>query len=304
MKNFPDESVMPRSDTGEEPIRGGSIGFNRILGKFVEWSSKDKSPRYTAVLISGFTIFRNIWTMEPKAVSSRFDEMFIKDVNLFLEYYDTYLSFILGTLLRNKKAPVIVYFPDYRHVAKDIRREMTGRRLDLFVEYEKFRRRHSAEEGLAKETEFVKCFWASVGGSTYPHVDLSRKFREISSQPNSLYSSGSPVCLISAIPLDLHISNRIRSLSLLESYTAESYTPFDFRFKLDKEGRIPFYPVTHLVFGDNVLINPMLKNKLRRDVLEQAIKEKWISRGEEELRNKLAKALNIPTSQLRRYDFS
>jgi hypothetical protein len=31
MKGFPDESKMERSQDGTEPIRGGSIGLNKIL---------------------------------------------------------------------------------------------------------------------------------------------------------------------------------------------------------------------------------------------------------------------------------
>jgi hypothetical protein len=303
MGAFPDESTMPKSEDGSEIIRGGSIGFNRLLNKFVAGASSDKKPQFSAFVISAFTIFRNIYSMHKQPTMSDMEEGFVKDVNLFLEYYDTYLSLVLGTLSRNKQAPVIIYFPDYHDLPKEILRDSSEKHLTFLAMYKKFLGKHGNHTGQVKQLEFVKCFWIKAGGSTYPHKDVASKFREITNHPTSLYATGDSVGLISHIPLDWYLSFRIRNVQLLESYTGLTKHPRDFGLKLDKEGRIPFLPITHVIFGDGVLIKSWIGIKIRRDLLEQAEKERWSSRSNDDLLGKIVRKLNLPTSTFRKYDF-
>ena len=146
MKVFPDESLMERSADNSEPIRGGSIAFNRILGRFVDKANSDHKPEFTAVVMSAFTLFDNVWTMNNDADISTLEEDFVKDVNLFLEYYDIYLSFTKSALQGSKQCPVIIYFPDYKRLENDLRRETTGKKLDLLDKYKKFLNRYSGRD--------------------------------------------------------------------------------------------------------------------------------------------------------------
>lgn len=303
MKSFPDESLMERSQDGTEPIRGGSIGLNRILGRFVIKATTDHKPEFSAVIISAFTIFRNVWTMQQDADLSSLEEGFVKDVNLFLDYYDTYLSFTKSALLGSKQCPVIIYFPDYRRLENGIRREHKGRQVELLAKYAKFLSRYNGRDELVRKLDHVHCFWIRAGDATYPHKEVSRKFREITSHPACAYSSGDRVALITHIPLDYHLSGRIRGIHLLESYTGELKAPDQFRFKLDKDGRIPFNTVTHVVFGDSVLIKPWVTPKVRKALFEQAVAERWLSRSEDDIRSKVAKTADIPLNELRKFDF-
>lgn len=303
MKSFPDESLMEKSKESEEPIRGGSIGLNRILNRFVDRAGKDSKPEFTAVLISAFTVFRNIVSTYSDAKIEQIEEYFVKDINLFLEYYDIYLANTKTRAMQDKYAVVLVYFPEYSQVQKSLLRETTGKSLELNLLYKKFLSRYNGRDEMVKKTEHVMCFWITAGHASYPHRDVSRKFRSITGSSSVMYIPSDSVALISHIPLDYHISGRIRNIHLLESYTGKLKNLSEFGLRLDKEGRIPFNSVTHAVFGDSVLIKPWVTPKMRKVLLEQASKERWISRGQDDILSRISKTSQIPLNELRKIDF-
>ena len=304
MVGFPDESKMERSIDGTEPIRGGSIGLNRILSLFVDASTKDRKPRFNGVILSAFTIFNNVWAMNNDATISELEQGFVKDVNLFLDYYDTYLSFVWSQLSGDKFCPVVIYFPDYKHVPKEISREVTSKKqLQMLEAYKMFLARHGNHDTEVRKLIHSRCIWIRAGDVTYPHKEVARKFKEIIAHPKSLYTTGDPVCLMTHIALDYYAAFRIRGLVLLERHTARIRKPDEFRFKLDKEGNIPFQSTPHVVLGDNTLIKPWINHKTKKLILEAAEKDRWISRGEEDIRGRISKITDIPVSTLRKYDF-
>lgn len=302
MKDFPDEAAMEQGQNGD-PIRGGSIGLNRVLGRFVSSALTDSRPQFRGVIISAFTIFRNVWTMKKDATMSDLEKGFVTDVNLFLDYFDTYLSHVWRQLDGNKNVPVVVYFPDYKAVSKELLREHTGQNELMFKMYQAFLGRHGHYDESIRKLERCQCFWVKAGGIHYPHKDVAQKFREIASHSTSLYATGDPVALMTNIPLDLHIAGRIRGIHLLESYTAKVKTPDEFRFRLDKEGRIPFQPAVHVVFGDDILFKPQITPKIRKQLLEDAVKDRWLTRSEEDIRHRLAKVTEMSASKLKSFDF-
>lgn len=307
MTGFPDESQMPRSEDGSEPIRGGSIGFNAVLGRFIKDAASDVKPSFHAVIISAFTIFRNVYQTKSagghKPSDKEMEEGFITDVNLFMEYFDAYLSAVWSRLAGDKFCPVIIYFPDYRHVPKDIEREYIGKAAELWDGYKRFLRQYDGHEGEVKKLDHTRCFWMRAGDVTYPHKEVARKFKEVTVHPACLYTSGDPVCLITHVPLDLHISSRLRGVQLLESHTARLRPPSEFRFKLDKDGRVPFQSSVHLLLGDSVIIKSMVSSKIKRTILETASQERWVGRSEDDVRQRLSKISQIPMATMRKYDF-
>lgn len=303
MRSFPDESTMPRSQSGEEVIRGGSIGLNRILSRFVERSAHDRNPEFSVAMLSAFTIFRNVVGTYPTEKIEELEEAFVRDVNLFIEYYDTYLAITKNSFMMGKYAVVIVYFPEYDKVDKKILREQPSKHLHLANMYKKFLSRYSGRDELVKQTEHVKCYWVRTNHSIYPHRELVQKFRGSVMGNDNLYSSSDKVVLMSHVPLDYHISGRIRNVNLLESYTGKLRPTSEFNLKLDKEGRIPFNSTTHVVFGDGSFIKSMVGIKIRKLLFEQAVKEKWISRSEDDIRQRISKTADIPIRELRKFDF-
>lgn len=303
MKSFPDESQLPRSEDGSEAILGGSIGLNRILGRFVEHSKTDNKPEFTAVLINARTVFRNVYQMLKKDPSLKLDDLFVKDIGMFLEYYDTYLSFVRGMQLNRSRCPVVVYFPDYRKVPEEVRRPMSPKDLEEQVAYDKFARRFAGEDSLMQTLEHVECFWVIAGGTLLPHQDLIRKFKNIAGRKQCGYHSGDNIALISHLPVDFHLCERMRGICTLESHTGKLKSAHEFRLRLDEDGRVPFNTTTHIAFGDSRQIKPMFVRKQKHDLLEQADRERWASRSEEDIRQRIAKAAGLSLKDLRKYDF-
>jgi hypothetical protein len=304
MQQFPDESQMPRSKDGSEPIRGGSIGLNRILNTIVAASNTDKRPRFTGVLISAFTIFRNVYDQQQFPTLKSLDEAFVVDLNLFLDYYNTYLSHVWNhQLYGQKRCPVIVYFPNYDLVPKELEREHTGKRAEIADMYKLFLRSHSSEMGMVKVMEHIRCFFVTAGPSMYPHRELVQKFRDIVHKKDCLYNTGDPVSITTHIPLDLYLSYRLRNLHLLESNTGRIRPASEFNLKLDKEGRVPLQSAVHVVVGDDKMFQPIVPGKVRREILLTAGQERWASRDESDVTIRLSKMTGIPIAKLRQYDF-
>ncbi len=303
MKQFPDTSRMEKSKDGTEPIRGGSIGFNRILGFFEEASRYDRVPRFHSFIISAYTIFRNIWGSTDKRNNGDLDNLFIQDIKLFTEYYDIYLSLVLSNMDRGKKALVLIYFPDYKKLSKDFLTTLSDKQKEFSDAYESFRRRHSLESGVIISLENVIAVIDHVGSVTYPHKELMPKFRDLNRFQNSLYTTRDPFGLISHIPLDFYVCYNARSVLLMESFTAKIRSPEEFRLKLDSDGRLPFLPSVHVTFGDGVMIKGIVHRKEKTSLLEIAKKEKWILMNESSIQKSIIKFLNLSNDYFRKVDF-
>jgi hypothetical protein len=245
-----------------------------------------------------------VWNTKKDQKMTDLEDGFVLDVKLFMEYYDTYLSLVWRRSGGDKHCPVIVYFPDYKHIPKELRRDHTGRTAELLAAYKTFINRHSGHNKEISRLDFTRCFWVDAGDAAYPHKEVARKFREIASHPTSLYSTGDPICLLTHVPLDYHIASRLRGINVLESFTARLRTPYEFKLKLDSEGHIPFMSSTHAVLGDDVLLKPQVSPKIKKQILEAAKKDRWETRGEDDVRNRISKIADIPASTLRRYDFT
>lgn len=302
MKQFPDESKMERSEDGSQVIRGGSVGFNMILDMWVKAANSDQYPRCNAVIISAFTVFRNAWTTSKDPKFEDVEKRFATDIDLFCEYFDTYLE---HTVMRDeyvRKIPILLYFPSYKALVKDIAKEQTGNDLKLIEAYDVFYKKHAKDQGLVVSKSKCACFMIKAGGpGVFPIIEVSMKFKRLVQNRDMFYTNGDQVYLISHVPIDFYLADLIRNTSVLRSHTADILTRKQFHYRLDKQGRIPFYPVTHIVFGDNVLVKRMVTVAEKKGLLELADKENWSIRDEPDVGNRIAKFLKIPTTQLRKY---
>jgi hypothetical protein len=270
---------------------------------FVEAATKDNRPRFNAVLISAFTVFQNVFQSTKDPTIEKLEQGFVQDINLFLEYYNNYLSAVWSRSYQDKFCPVVVYFPDYQHLDKSIQRDMEGKRGELFAFYKTFLKRHGNENGEVKRLEYCRCVWVQAGDRSYPHKDAVRHFRDIVHHKGVLYTTGDPVGLMASVPLDLYMASRLRNLVLIERHTGKIRKPEEFRLKIHKDGQLPFLPCVHVALGDDILIKPMATPKLKKQIIDAAINERWLTRSEEDIRGKIAKILNVPPGTLRKYDF-
>ena len=303
MKQFPDQSGMERSEDGSEPILGGSFGFNKILLGFYAAVETDHKPRFNAFVINAFTIFRNNWDSKKHPTLMVFEKDFTRDLSLFLEYYDTYLSVIWNRLDEGKHCSVIVYFPSYEKIPKELWREQSGNAELLYSAWQKFAAKYGQEDQEVKKLDHCRCSFIRAGDTALPHKEVARKFKDIVAHRNNLYTSGDPVGLISHIPLDWYLSFRLRGVKLVESNTARIRLVEDYRYRLDKDGRVPFQPAVHAVLGDGVLLQSQVDRKTRKTILETAEQDRWVGRGPDDVLHRIAKLSGINDGKLRRYDF-
>lgn len=303
MKSFPDEASLPKSSISGETIRGGSIGLNNILNRFVKHADIDRSPEFSGTIISAFTFFRNVMRMDKDGDIKVLEEAFLNEIRLFLEYYDIYLSQTKMSLDRVRKSPVVIYFPDYKHVERELLRDLKGEKAELFTRYNAFVKRYNGRDQMAMQLENCICYWVRAGDATYPHIEVARKFRDLASVSNSLYKPNDKIALITHIPLDFHISKRLRNIVRFKSYTGELETADDFKLLFDKEGRLPFNTAIHLTFGDSQMIKPWASPKAKREILEVAEKDRWLTKSEGDIRKHLAKIMDIPVTKFQKYDF-
>ena len=302
MDNFPDDRHMERSADGSEIIRGGSVGLNRILNAYVARAAQGIRPAHSGVIISAFTVFRNVWDMkehDPKKI----DVGFITDVSLFLDYHDTYLSKTMTNFEKTKWVPVLVYFPDYSKIKKTLLRDLGPGAEDMMKAYKLFLKRALDGDGTIKEMAHSKCQFVSATSEVFPFREVADKFRKFASQRDSLYTSGNKVGVLSSMPIDYYLMLRVRNIELIESYTGLLKDPRDFGRKLDKKGNLPFNPTTHAIFGDAVLIKPFVTGKDRKELLEEAEKDRWFSKSEGDIRSRIARKLKIPMGQLPSFGF-
>jgi hypothetical protein len=300
---FPRENTLEKSDISGDPIRGGSIGINRVLGYFVDHAESDRTPTFTGCILSAFTILRNVHSTLKTDNMEALEQGFVTDIRLFMEYYNIYLGCTKSNINTGKKAPVVIYFPNYHRIEKDLLLEPSKSRAELFALYKKFFNRTSGRDEKVQDLEHASCFWIRTGDAGYPHRELVRKFREITSHPLCLYKSGDTIAMMSHIAFDFHIAKRLRGIMILESNTGRLRPAQDIRAKLDKSGFIPFMTTTHVVFGDGYLIKPLASNKIQRSIREQAEKERWLSRSEDDIQARISKTSGIPLKDLRKFDF-
>ena len=305
MRSFPDENQMSLSPDSKEPIRGGSVGLNRILSFWVNAAMSDQKPRFSGIAVSAFTFFRNCWSDDKSASVSDIDTKVGHDIALFLDYVDIYMSQVWNHYQAHDGfCPILIYMPDYQFLDKSLLREHTGDKLNLFEKYELYKRRYTDEFVEIKGLERVKCFFSYVGRHSYPHRDVATQFKRFGAINGCSYTSGDPVCLISHIPLDLYLHYHVRNLHLLESYWGTIKTPKDFRLKTVKGDDVPFIPVTHGTFGDDWMIKPMISSvKVKKALLEDASVSKWKSRSPEDIARRIAKIADVPLADLRKFHF-
>jgi len=110
-------------------------------------------------------------------------------------------------------------------------------------------------------------------GAALPHRELAHWLRDLSSQKNDLYYyDRSPYGILSHCLVDLHLLRHVKEGVLVERYSGKMRSLNNIHTKLDKSGVIPFTPITHRVFGDDIHLAPMVKGKKKTEIIQKAEK--------------------------------
>jgi len=276
---FPDDSKFEKSKDGTEPILGCSVGFNRVLLGLRTQAYNPSRLRWSAVLISAFTVFRNVYTKE--ATLAELAVRFRQDIDLFQIYFDAY-----STIAGNPPTPipVVLYVPNYTAIPKPMRRDPNPTQDAIEKRFAEFIRTLPGTESVVSTT-VGSCVWCvSMGISTMlPHIQLAQWLQSKAlMSPHFGYKHGLPVMIISHCPIDLHIQKRLPKTYLVESYQGVVRPPREFGRKLlHCDETIPFNTATHRAFGDSIHLEPIVTREQRKTLLEMAVKKKWIQQPAE-----------------------
>jgi hypothetical protein len=294
MIDFPNIDNNPRGKNGDI-IVGASIGANRILLFFREQARKPNRPLFNVYFINVFTIARNVWG-SSNTLDMKIDEM-MQLIDVDVEFLCTYIEAYHAHALSDSKPVIIFYVPRYDNIPIEARRTHTGNTLKLEILYKAMLIKYGDLIKDISITEDSIRYLAPVGYHTLPHRELwsyveSKAFGNIGYSPEVLILTH---CLI-----DLHLYRKIRSMTLMESYTGAIKMYKDFGSKLIDPDivKIPFNTYTHRLFGDPINLEPLVRNKQKKEAIELAIARKWVNKTDSEIYSDIIRNLGIKDSAL------
>lgn len=184
---------------------------------------------------------------------------------------------ICDSMFRDRHHHVLYYLTDNRKQVpsgwvKDTKSESSAR-LDVAVAA--FMKSTKSEDQTFKNVSM--------------HVRLADQmripsFKGLAEVIKSFSMASTPIRLISHMPLDYHVANYAgREGWLYRSHTGEivKLSPSELGRIVFKNTDIPFYPVTHILFGDKYLVKGSLNKKDRDKFVEAAKTFHWGMRTSE-----------------------
>jgi hypothetical protein len=259
-------------------INNCSIGTNALLNYFANHAFTTNKRHRDLYAINLMTIVRNCF--EPTLSDSEILDRVNNDLELLKSYIISYNeSFI-------EPSDILFYVPNYNGLSVH-KRKISGHkaRIEQLTESlgKMLPNRPTNIYNTNKTRIFVNTFNAS-----FPQFNIYKFI-----MTNSRKGSSSDVLLISHCALDWHLYQLVFHTEVLESYMGEVINYKQFGEKIFKNKFIPFNKYTHLVFGDTLLVNPILKRKEKQLALEIAEKRKWHIRTEAEIKVDLVNKCNI-----------
>lgn len=268
MTYFPDTNHLDRSDTGAI-INGGSIGVNEVLSYFRATASMPNRKEWNIYLINMYTILRNVY--DKNKSPAKLLEAIDRDIGLISTYIEAYKDYMPNT----GKYVVLFYVPNYDAIPDTIRRSVTEQ-IKAMNAFYKTQVQRKYEKSITNISGNGAYLIAPVGTrSRYPHTELAYF---INTECTKYIDRIKYPVIFSHCPIDLHLGKALTTLDLIESYTADVKPRIEFGFKLTKEVRMPFLPITHRLFGDSVHIQPLVQRNLKTKMLELAQDNNWYLR--------------------------
>ena len=301
---FPDERSLEASKDGTDLIRPGcSVGFNRLIGNFKLFAGMDHAPRWSMFLINATTVFRN--NFDPGKSLQELTKDFLSDCEMFVTYLEAYMTI---TSKPAQRYPVVVYFPDYAAIPKEISREESASDKALNEAYRRFYISWKLTgPTMTSRGEWTDRWMIPVGSRSYmPQRELvSWIHRSLTSHQLGTFRLRQRIAMVSHCAVDLHMVQKIRELDLIESYTGIVKPPELFGTKLlnDKDVTIPFNVLTHRLFGDPVHIRPIVFGRNKTKVKEKIKTTNWMRVSDPRILADVNSVMPIPKSELITFNF-
>ena len=271
-----------------------SLGTNPVYTTLKELFTID-TPAYDTVLINLGTILRNCSSNKSVVEARKADrrlgrKSFTPSKILIQEAKEEILRFVeaVCNLLSSNEGivfpAVIVYYVDYKRcVPEAFYKPFTPSERELALAETMLR---GIVHGVAKSGSVNRVNFLEIPmtGRLCPHRVLAKEMLRVKSNHRAV--------MISNHRLDYHIHKNCNAFCLIDSYTGNILETKDLSKKVFGVEEIPFTPLTHALFGDNIDIKSPLSRKEKDTLIELATKNRWIAHTDEYIKTSL-KSLNI-----------
>ena len=270
-----------------------SMGLSKILESISVASMyrDDRQQTFDVVLMNAWTFARNCFDKKLSRVDVIRNMQ--KDMALFIQYVQVYFTDQKALV---EKPYICIYLPTYNIRDVYLRPETEEKRLIREYSEQYFK---TVCTTTPKVSDLGSCYiyTARVGTNLLPHRDLQAlmtKWDKGVTRPTQRR-----YLLISHIPLDFHLQLALQNkLYILESYTGKIKSIKDLGQKVFKEDYVSFNQYTHLLFGDRVMIKPLIARGLKKKVLEIAKKKRWDTRPQSLILSDIKHIPEIPVDVL------
>jgi hypothetical protein len=267
-----------------DKIRG--TGTFKILDTLKSLAFGRNPPVWDVILVNLDTLIRN-----NLGKGTRDDEVAkwtFEDIDNIIAAFHEYLEVLS---VSSPYPHFVLYVPHYDalpNVHRRIPNKEQLRILKIQQDIEKAHFPRTMKPDVATQFGNMTCVTMHAGTNrTFPHQDIFSFVMNSIKEKMTLGKIKSTLGLldlrigmISRQAVDLHLARYVKKFTLIESFTGEIKSLESFGKKVFKVDTVPFNSATHLLFGDNILVEPMAKRKTKALLLERAESHRWISRSE------------------------
>lgn len=281
---------------------GGRYGFgtSAAVDAFIKTISSYNASKEILLAVNLSTLLRNSLSAFTFVDGKKVENQATKglDVNGVVAKVRTYMveianefATICQAKFKDRNHHILFYFVDY---TKQVPRE-----------WQKESKSADAWRLTAASQAFLKMVRSEdqTSGNVSMHVRLAAQMKSpsyvgLAEVLKTFARYDVDLHLISHMPLDYHVTGYSgRKGFLYRSHTGEvvKLTPSDLSKVVFKEESVPFYPATHVLFGDKYLVKGCLSTKEKNRFIELAKTNRWNLRTSDYIKGKISE-YNFPLS--------
>lgn len=274
------------------------LGTNTLIGALKKLPSQSRDNIFDCIIVNVSTIVRNSTTKErdPAEIEQRTEDDTYRLMLAIADYHST-----MGSLVKNPTA--IFFLPDYSWLPALHCRPDTGNRKIIREVTESLIKKDNLKvrKRIRSITQSTNVFEIYAGGrNELPYQTVIKEIYELYKVFGRFdpRSSLTHYLLISHNPLDYHFMLKFPKTTMLESFTMQFIKPKMLGYKVFGTNFIPYNSVTHLLFGDKVLVKPMAQRKNRALLTDLAKKQSWYVLTPSEIEQRVAWSGQVPKGVL------
>lgn len=274
------------------------LGTNTLIGALKKLPSQSRDNVFDCILVNVSTIVRNSTTKErdPSEIEQRTEDDTYRLMLAIADYHTT-----MGSLVKNPTA--IFFLPDYSWLPAIHSRPDTGNRKIIREVTESLIKKDNLKvrKRIRSITQSTNVFEIYAGGrNELPYQTVIKEIYDLYKvfgrfDPRSALTH---YLLISHNPLDYHFMLKFPKTTILESFTMQFIPPKALGYKVFGTNFIPYNSVTHLLFGDKVLVKPMAQRKNRALLTDLAKKQSWYVLTPSEIEQRVVWSGQVPKGVL------